>query len=278
MSEPSGRRLAVLGSPIAHSKSPALHAAAYRVLGLDWSYERIEVDEHGLADFLDSRDDSWRGFSLTMPLKTRLRSLADESDRMATLTEAANTLIFHGSERRRVVFNTDVEGIVRALAEADVDRADHVVVLGGGATASSALLASAALGALSVQVAVRTPAKAQGLVALGYDAGIAVDVVPFAEISHEADLVIATLPGGARLDADLPSSLLARSTLFDVAYDPWPSSLAERWTDAGGRAVSGLGMLLHQALVQVRIFVSGDPAVPLADEEQVLHAMRDAIA
>ncbi|NYD65893.1 shikimate dehydrogenase [Agromyces atrinae] len=278
MSEPSGRRLAVLGSPIAHSKSPALHAAAYRVLGLDWSYERIEVDERGLADFLDSRDDSWRGFSLTMPLKVRLRELADESDRLATLSEAANTLVFDGAERRRVVFNTDVEGIVRALAESGVDRAERVVVLGGGATASSALLASAALGAVSVQIAVRTPAKATGLVKLGYDAGIPVDVVPFDAVADEADLVIATLPGGARLDADLPLSLVSRSTLFDVAYDPWPSSLAERWTDAGGRAISGLGMLLHQALVQVRIFVAGDPAVPLADEERVLQAMRDAIS
>ena len=66
-SEP--RRLAVLGSPIAHSKSPGLHRAAYRTLGLDWEYSAVEVDGSNLAAFLDSRDESWRGLSLTMPLK-----------------------------------------------------------------------------------------------------------------------------------------------------------------------------------------------------------------
>ena len=89
---------------------------------------------------------------------------------------------------------------------------------------------------------------------------------------------VASDPGGTDLD-DLFSADFRRTVpLFDVAYSPWPSALAQSWASAGGAATSGLGMLLHQALIQVRIFVSGDPFAVLPDEDAVLAAMRKTLA
>src|SRR5215213_7988900 len=98
-------RLAVLGSPISHSKSPALHRAAYARLGLDWQYSAIEMDGAGLAEFLQTRDAAWRGLSLTMPLKQDVLPLLDDLDEIARLTHAANTVLLAGGVRRG--FNTD---------------------------------------------------------------------------------------------------------------------------------------------------------------------------
>lgn len=276
------RNLAVLGSPIAHSLSPVLHAAAYRVLELPWSYTSKEVGQGQLGNFLDGLGPEWRGLSLTMPLKQEVLPLIDDLDRMAELTGAANTVLFSETDGERTLsgFNTDVAGIVRALAENGMTHASSVSILGGGATASSALVAAAELGAESVDVLVRTPAKAAPLVALGRAVGVVVtvsDVGTLAAHGRPSELVISALAGGVDLHGVFPEEFRRRALLFDVAYAPWPSAIARSWLDASGAVVSGLVMLLHQALVQVRIFVSGDPFEPLPDEEAVLAAMRAAL-
>ncbi|PJJ63125.1 shikimate dehydrogenase [Compostimonas suwonensis] len=274
------RRLAVLGSPIAHSRSPRLHAAAYEVLGLPWSYEAIEVDEAGLGPFLDSLTPEWRGLSLTMPLKREAVRLAGRVDRIAALTDAANTMLLgasSGEPRSREVFNTDVAGIVGALGDVGLVEARHVEILGGGATAASALTAAAELGAEHVSISARNPAKLGPLEDLGRQLGLAVAVGALGERAEtEAELVVSTLPGDATDAGQLRAADPARSVLLDVAYDPWPSARAQQWERRGGTVVSGLGMLVHQALVQVRIFVEGDPLVPLDREEPVLAALRAA--
>lgn len=292
------KRLAVLGSPIAHSQSPALHAAAYGVLGLDWTYEAIEVQSGQLAEFITTRGPEWRGLSLTMPLKQEVLPLVTDLSRVADQTGAVNTVAFGEVNGHRTLsgFNTDVTGLVRALGEAGVPTASHVMILGAGATASSALVAAAELGAESVEVVVRTPSKAAGLVALGRSLGLVVAVSELAAAAsgarldgstHEApgafsgavpSVVISTLPGGVDMGDLFSAEFRSRVPLFDVAYSPWPSALAQAWTAAGGQVASGLGMLLHQALVQVRIFVSGDPFAVLPDEEAVLAAMRKVLA
>ena len=277
------RRLAVLGSPIAHSQSPALHRAAYRALGLDWQYDAIEVRAGELDDFLAGLGAEWHGLSLTMPLKQEVIPLLTGLDRMATLTGAANTVLLGRSDAGPTLtgFNTDVTGLVRALADAGVTRATHVTLLGAGATAASALVAAAELGAESVDVVVRTPSKAGPLIELGHGVGVAVTVANLTSLGspeRQSDLVISTLPGGPVLAAEFPAELRSRAVLFDVSYSPWPSSLARSWQAAGGTVCSGLGMLLHQALIQVRIFVSGDPFEPLPREDEVLQAMRGALA
>lgn len=270
------RRLAVLGSPIAHSKSPALHRAAYDLLGLDWEYTAIELDGAGLRSFLDTRDPSWRGLSLTMPLKQDVLPLLDEVDELVTLTNAANTVLLADGVRRG--FNTDVGGIVRALGEAGCDRIRRGALVGGGATAASALAAMAELGAATVQVLLRRPEAGAPIVDLGARLGLAVEVRPIADLAalEEADLVVSTLPGGADPGVEA-SAALRRATLFDVAYAPWPTRLVSQWLEAGGSVVHGLEMLLHQAVLQVRIFTSGDPFQALPDEAAVLDVMRRSL-
>ncbi|WP_210505693.1 shikimate dehydrogenase [Naasia sp. SYSU D00057] len=263
------RRLAVLGSPIAHSRSPQLHGAAYRELGLDWEYERAEVRSGDLAGFLGGLDASWRGLSLTMPLKREVLPLLDTVDATSTLTGAANTVLLseglHG-------FNTDVEGISRAFAERGLPSLGTAVVLGGGATAGSVLVALARAGVAAVTVALRTPERALPLAELAERLGMAVAVARLGDPLPAADLLVSTLPGEAPLPdlAGFPRT----AALLDVAYEPWPSRLADGWE---GPIVNGLDMLLHQALLQVRVFVQGDPAAELPGEEAVLKAMRAAV-
>lgn len=277
------RRLAVLGSPILHSRSPALHRAAYRALGLNWRYEAHEVRTGELSSFIDVLGPEWLGLSLTMPLKHEVLPLIDDLDRVAQLTGAVNTVFIKQGDAGRTLagFNTDVGGLVRALAEHGLTRAVHVTLLGAGATAGSALVAAADLGAESVDVIVRDPARALPLAELGRTLGLTVTVSALNDLASArptSDLVISTLPGGSALSGEFPRQLRRNVPLFDVAYSPWPSALATSWQDGGGTVLSGLGMLLHQALIQVRIFVSGDPLVPLDGEDDVLAAMRGVLS
>lgn len=271
------RRLAVLGAPIAHSKSPGLHRAAYRRLGLEWEYSAIELRGNDLAEFVGGLDASWRGLSLTMPLKQDVLPLLDDVDELARLTGASNTVLFDGGTRRG--FNTDVGGIVRALAEAGCERIGHGVLIGGGATAASALAAMAELGAESVRVFLRRPEAGVAIFALGRELGLTVDVSQLAEFGAVtgADLVVSTVPGGTDLGVAASAELIANAVLLDVAYSPWPTPLAAQWLGAGGTVVDGLGMLLQQALLQVRIFVNGDPTAVLPGEDAVLAAMRESL-
>ncbi|QTX04605.1 shikimate dehydrogenase [Agromyces archimandritae] len=273
----SERRLAVLGSPIAHSKSPALHRAAFRQLGLDWHYSAIEVGVGGLEAFLADLDPRWRGLSLTMPLKHEVRALLDEEDRRAAMTGVVNTLLL-ADDGRRIGFNTDVPGIALALAEGGVERAERAAVIGGGATAASAVAALAEIGAGVVRLFVRHPERAEATASLGRELGLDVEVFRIADLAaaEAVEVTISTVPGGAELSAE-PSEAMRGSVLLDVAYEPWPSRLAVLWEEAGGQVVPGIRMLVHQALLQVRIFVSGDPFTPLPDEPAVLDAMRRAL-
>ena len=274
----ASRRLAVLGSPIGHSKSPSLHRAAYAALGLDWSYDQLDVSESGLSAFLDGLGEEWRGLSLTMPLKQSVIPLLTETDRVAEQTGVANTVLLDGDDISG--FNTDVAGIVRALSAAGLQEARYVHVLGGGATAASALVAAAELGAERVDVHVRDLQKSVWLEPLAHQLGLRVRIRSFAQADRsleEPQLVISTLPGGASTEAIYTDSTRRAAVLLDVAYDPWPSVLATAWQAVGGRVVSGLAMLAQQALLQVRIFVSGDVLQPLPDEEGVLEAMLAAV-
>lgn len=270
--------LAVLGSPIAHSVSPLLHRAAYRELGLDWTYEAVEVTGETLPGFLGALSGQWRGLSLTMPLKREVLGLLARRDEIVDLAGGANTVLV--TDDGLEGFNTDVYGVVEALRGAGITAVSTVQLIGSGATAASVLVAVASLGAREVLITTRSPEKAAPLADLGALLGIpSVSVTgldgpaePFA-----AELVVSTLPGDAQADVPLPAEVLAGGTLFDVAYDPWPTPLAARFIGAGGRVIPGLEMLVNQALAQVRIFVAGSARTPLDDEPRVLAAMRASI-
>lgn len=293
-------RLAVLGSPIAHSKSPAIHSAAYEVLGLDWDYgsRRLEADE--LKAFLGSRGLEWRGFSLTMPLKEEAHRIASVLDPVAEESGVVNTLLRIASGvdgvPRWAGFNTDVAGLAAAIRDAGLD-ATSTIVIGSGATAVSAILAARRLGARHVEVVARNvdaigelvarfaetlePGSAEALHVSGTvlrhaELALLAAAHPDPRVS-EPTLVISTLPGPAGRDLELPVEL-TRTPLFDVAYDPWPSPLAERWRAAGGGAHPGTAMLVEQAVIQIRVFANGDPGSPLADEDRVRDAMQHAAA
>jgi shikimate dehydrogenase len=245
---------------------------------MDWSYEAIDVTEEALAEFIAGLGPEWRGLSLTMPLKKAVLPLLTETDRIAEQTGGANTVLLDGEAVRG--FNTDVAGIVRALQAAGLEQAHYVHILGGGATAASALVAAAELGADRVDAHVRDLERSAWIEPLANQLGLRVRIRPFAQADRSLDvpdLVISTLPGGTITEAVYTDSTRRRSVLFDVAYEPWPTPLARQWESVGGRVVSGLAMLAHQALLQVRVFVSGDPLQPLEDEEAVLAAMLDAV-
>ncbi|WP_404432861.1 shikimate dehydrogenase [Microbacterium lacus] len=269
--------LEVWGDPIAHSKSPVIHRAAYAVLGLDWSYDGRRVDEHSFGATLNTAETSWRGLSVTYPLKAKAFAAATSRHPRAELTGAVNTLRATTVGPRG--FNTDVDGLIGALRDSSIESVDRARIVGAGATASSALVALATLGARSIHVVARRPDAVLPLVELGDRLGVTVVAASFAESSFaHADVTISTLPGDVRI-ADAAAQSLAESGgfLLDVVYGTWPTPLASAWESAGRSAVSGLGMLLHQALVQVRIFVHGDPDVAVDDEVLVLAAMRLAV-
>ncbi|BDZ52011.1 shikimate 5-dehydrogenase [Frondihabitans sucicola] len=271
--------LAVLGSPIAHSLSPVLQSTAYRLLGLDYEYGLADVSSGGLQAFVENLDDSWIGLSLTMPLKREVVPLLDEASPLVESLGVANTLVLSSRDGRRTLagHNTDVDGIVRAIERGHDVRHEHAAIIGGGATAVSALAAAADLGATRCSVFLRDPAKAGALTQLADRLGVTLEVSGLDSLddAEPLDFVISTLPGGVALPPVLPSS--PEAVLLDVAYDPWPSPLAAGWEDAGGAAVSGLDMLLEQAIGQIRLFTGRAQDEPLPDEATIRAAMREAV-
>ncbi|MBP2435532.1 shikimate dehydrogenase [Microbacterium amylolyticum] len=264
--------LEVWGSPITHSRSPELHGAAYRALGLTWDFARREVTEEGFSAALSAS--SVRGLAVTYPLKEAAFRAAAWRDSRAELTGVANTLFFGASDGLRG-YNTDVAGMMSALREAGVTGPRSVRIVGAGATATSAVVAAAEMGAERIEMAARRPESAERLIDLGTRMGVAMSARAMDSVTDPVELTIATLPGGAVLPPGVVAGL-SRSggTLFDVAYSPWPSVLASAWV---GEVHHGLGMLLHQAVIQVRIFVSGDPEMTLDDEPRLIAAMRAAL-
>ncbi|MFT6534964.1 MAG: shikimate dehydrogenase [Alpinimonas sp.] len=282
--EPSLRRLGVVGHPIGHSLSPALHRAAYEALSLGWSYEAIDLEPGELTSFVAGLDDSWAGLSVTMPHKVEALHLATSIDLLSRATGSVNTLVFHRNsdgERRIEGYNTDVAGMVLALADAGLVSARRVAVLGGGATAASAIAASAELGAENVMVIVRSVARAEHLVDVGNALGVTVSIHDINAIADLApvELVISTVPGDVAASLD-PLARTTSAILLDVAYSPWPSVRGEEWSSrvgGSGVVVSGRAMLAHQALMQVRLFQAGDVLLELPRESVVRTAMFAAV-
>ena len=270
-------RLAVWGDPIEHSRSPVLHAAAYRELGLPWEYGRKRVTEGGFPAAIGELDATWRGLSLTMPLKNVAARSAVSLDDAARLTGAVNTYLVTPDGPRG--FNTDVGGLANALREADLAGATTARILGAGATATSAVLSLAELGVKRVEVVARRPEAVVPLRELAARVGVEVGMSSFDEPGTPGPVAvtIGALPGNVDAGPGIRPYAENGGLLVDVVYGNWPTSLAEQWLAAGNAAINGLPMLLHQALLQVRVFVGGDPAEPVEREDAVLAAMRAAV-
>jgi shikimate dehydrogenase len=255
-------RAAVLGSPVSHSLSPLLHTTAYAALGLtDWTYTRREVAAEDLAGVVAGLDESWRGLSLTMPLKEVALEVASTVSGTAREAGAANTLV-RRDDGGWDGHNTDVAGISGALGAAVHD--GHATLLGSGATSRSAALALVDLGVREVVVAARNAAAAAAVVGLLGAHGVVARHLPLdAWVTEPGTVVVSTLPPGAsRAVGDLldeSGTDLTGVTLLDVVYADWPTPLARAARARGADVVSGLEMLIAQAAAQVELF-TGRPA------------------
>jgi shikimate dehydrogenase len=252
MSAGGPRKAAVLGSPIAHSRSPQLHLAAYRALGLtDWTYERIECTAEQLPTLVSGFGPEWVGVSVTMPGKFAALRFADERTARAELVGSANTLVRTPSGWR--ADNTDIDGVTGALGHAS----GHAAVIGSGGTAPAVVVGLAELGAQRISVVARSAERAAPLLEIGARLGVETTWLALGDRLAGATVVVNTIPADAA--AQYVDTLAAAPVLLDAIYDPWPTPLAAAVQAAGGRVISGLQMLLHQAFAQVRQF-TGLPA------------------
>lgn len=236
----------VAGSPIAHSKSPDLHTAALAVLGIPGQYGSVELTENQLAGHIDAHPEL-AGMSCTMPLKTTLAHLAHERnwniDPTVTATRVANTFV---NTPTPSVYNTDVAGIVGALRTS----ATSAAIVGSGATATSALVALKELGTTSVDIYARNQQTRADLAQLAQSLGMDAAHAGLESINWDHDVIVSTLPTG--VDLDVPKRLTA--TVLDVAYAH--GSVGEKARDAGAEVISGLAMLVEQAVAQFIHFVA----------------------
>ena len=251
------RRCAVVGHPVAHSLSPQIHRAAYARLGLDWDYQRVDIEPGGLPDFVAGLDASWRGLSVTMPHKEDAARLG-EPDAAVRLTGVANTIVI--SPEGRTVHNTDVAGFVIALQAHGLDNVQRGCVVGNGATARSALAALAQLGATQVEVVGRNRDRIATVRPLAEKLGLKFRGHEFGADLTGVDLVISTVPAHG---VALPEEVAEWApVVFDAIYDPWPTPLGTAATAQGAMVLNGLDLLAGQAVDQVRWF-TGEP-VPFA--------------
>jgi shikimate dehydrogenase len=251
------RRAAVLGSPVGHSRSPALHRAAYAALGLrDWRYDAIECDEVTLPGLVDRLGPEWVGLSVTMPGKRAALARAELRTERAVAVGAANTLVRLPDGRWRADC-TDIDGVTGALVERGWagPRSGRALLLGAGATAAAAVAGLAELDVREVAVMVRNPERAAATVAVADRFGVAATIVGWDMAlpgAAEVDVVVSTVPAGVADDG--AAAAAAAPFVLDVVYHPWPTPMARAVAAAGGRLATGLDMLLHQAFGQVEQF------------------------
>jgi shikimate dehydrogenase len=184
-----------------------------------------------------------------MPLKSAALELGDV-DSLARFAGSANTLIFDGL--RRTLYNTDIGGLVWAVQRVGAAPPGRVVILGSGATARSAVLSTAQLGARNLTIMARDLAKAEQLEALASALHVDVELLPWAADLPAADLLISTVTSGA---VDPIVEPIARSAplVFDVIYEPWPTALGRAARQAGASVINGLDLLVGQALGQIEL-------------------------
>ncbi len=283
------RRAAVIGHPVGHSLSPVLHRAAYAELGLDgWRYDALDTPAEGLADRLGALDGGWAGLSVTMPHKRAVGAFVHHLEPLAEVLGVVNTVLVQpGGPATLVGANTDVHGIVTALRErytAGRSTAGRSVVVGGGATAASALAALAQLGQAAADVQVRSLGRAGPTMRAAHRMGLEPRFVSLGDASSDvaawrsADTVVVTLPPGSAdryADALLAAGEPVGGVLLDCAYHPRPTALASAWGVLGGTVVPGERMLLHQAAEQVRLMTGR--AAPLDAMSAALDAALAAV-
>ena len=247
-------RGAVLGSPISHSLSPVLHNKAFDLLGVTGRYEAIEVQSGGLASFLRERGSEFDYLSLTMPLKEEVLEISNEMeievDELSSRIQSVNTLI--RNDRGWSATSTDGSGFVKALANGGYDHFDSVLVLGAGGTARAV---AGALDGIADNVTIMGRSVRRNAPIAACFTKIVPEFLPWNDQIdlRSFGLIVNTTPSGA---ADLVADNIASKVdglLFDVLYKPWPTLIARRWSDSGGKVIGGLELLLYQGIDQINL-------------------------
>jgi shikimate dehydrogenase len=259
----------IIGDPVRHSLSPVLHNAAFAALGLDWAYLAFPVSEGGVAPAITGmRALGIEGLSVTMPHKSAAASAVGRLTPTAARLGAVNTVL-----RRRgdlVGDSTDGEGLVQALAhdEGWQPAGRRCLVLGAGGAARAVVLALAEAGSAEVVVVGRRPDMAAAAAGLAGAAGRPGSI----EMIDRAELIVNATPVGmagvvqldGRVEATLPFDLGAErlgpgQMVVDLVYAPSVTPLLEAARGRGAVGVNGLGMLIHQAALQIRLWTGEDP-------------------
>jgi shikimate dehydrogenase len=267
------RVAAVIGSPVRHSLSPALHNAGFGATGADWVYTAFDVAPGSVAGALDAiRALGLGGLSVTMPHKEAVAELVDELDPAAAALRSVNTVVPIGDGRLKG-YSTDGAGFVASLVSEGIDVAgQRLCVVGGGGAARAVIDALARAGAASVVVVNRSADRAFVAAQL---AGVTGSVGDAAAIA-DADIVVnATSVGMGSVDMPFdPTLLRANQVVADIVYHPRRTALLVAADALGARTVEGLGMLVHQAVLQQQLWTgrSPDPAVMWAAAERELAA------
>ena len=267
----TSKHFAVVGDPISHSLSPAIHTAAYKFLGLDWDYTRYQVAEGTLENFLEGEGRDLAGLSVTMPLKLEAASLASNRDSIVGQLGVANTLV--RVPNQLVAYNTDVFGIEKALDGYWNSRVNTVAILGAGSTAQSALFTvSRKAPQAAVVVFIRDLARAEAIKALASQLGVELHLKELSDYSDVQDLTISTVPAAA-----LDSLVIGPQAgwLLNVNYASKDSQFSKAFQS--DKVVQGETMLIWQAIAQIRIFLNGSPDKELDDEGAVYANMVAAI-
>ncbi|MDM4718504.1 shikimate dehydrogenase [Micromonospora sp. WMMA1363] len=255
------RRAAVVGKPVAHSLSPLIHIAGYAAAGLNgWSYSRFECAEWELPELVAGLGPEWAGLSVTMPGKEAALAVAAAASPAAAAVGAANTLV-RRPDGSWYADNTDIAGVVEVLTAAGVGPGAQMTVLGAGGTARAAVAASARLRARTVTVVARRAVAIDELRPVARAVGVPLAGAPWDEAATwcAADVVISTVPAGVADPLAAAVAWRPDTVLFDALYHPWPTALAAAAQSAGCRIVSGLDLLLAQAVGQFEQF-TGVPA------------------
>jgi shikimate dehydrogenase len=255
----------IVGWPVEHSLSPAIHNAAFAAAGLDWAYVPLPVPPEGLAEALAGVAAlGFRGVNVTMPHKTETADLLEELSEDAQLLRAVNTIVVRGGALEG--HNTDTPGFGRFLRrDAGFDPAGaEALIFGAGGAARACALALARAGAGRITVAARDVARAAPLASIVESVGgVPLAVVRLGDVEGSvADLVVNATPVGAP-GAEPAHPALPRLgpgvLVVDLLYDPPTTDLQRRAREAGATAVGGLGHLLEQAALSFELW-TGTPA------------------
>lgn len=290
--QPHGYRVGIIGWPVAHSVSPAMHNAAFETLGMNWRYELLPTPPEAIEQRVaELRAPEFAGANVTIPHKQAVIPHLDEVVDAAAVVGAVNTIVSDGN--RLIGHNTDVAGIRWALAHNHVQLAGwHVVVLGAGGAARAALYTLHTLGVASISVFNRTLERAESLiddlgpnledispstgsfVRLRRDLRTGLEAAPLANVGRleatlaRADLLVNATSSGMHPDIDespLPDgvALPAHVVVFDMVYNPLKTRLLQQAELQGSRTIRGLDMLIGQGVEAFRLWTGRAPPVDL---------------